>query len=99
MAMGYPQNTYEQQRTLTKSSKKTELVNQIQTLENCIKEKVKNNEEVKAQFSFVEMVTNFVIQFFTKNILQKEIATIKHSKDMNVEYLAVKKEFEFCIIG
>lgn len=99
--MGFPQSTIEQRQTLTKSTNKIEFVSQLQTLENKIKETVENvtKEDTSTQESFVEMITDYVIHFFTNKIFDKKAIAVGSIKELKVEYVAIKKDFEFCFIG
>jgi hypothetical protein len=101
MAMGFPQTTIEQQQALTKSNKRYEFVSQIQTLENKIKETVVSvtQQDTSMQESFVEMITDYVIHFFTDKIFDKKTIAVETIKGLKVEYVAIKKDFEFCFIG
>lgn len=101
MAMGFPQSTIEQQQSLTKSTNKYEFVSQLQTLEKTIKETVESvtQEDTSTQESFVEMITDYVIHFFTDKIFEKKAIAIDTIKELKIEYVAIKKDFEFCFIG
>ncbi|MDZ7934001.1 MAG: hypothetical protein U5M51_03310 [Emticicia sp.] len=99
MAMGFPHNTYEQQRTLSKNIKQKNLVNE---LEKSIKVNLENisieKENTNAQ-SFVEMLTNYVVEFFTEKLFSKSIAEYDVLKEAKGECVAIKKDFEYYLIG
>lgn len=99
--MGFPQSTIEQRQTLTKSTNKNEFARQLQTLEDKIKETVKSvtKADTSTQESFMEMITDYVIQFFTNKIFDKKTIAEVLIKELKVEYVAIKKDFEFCFIG
>lgn len=99
MAMGFPQNTYEQQRTLSKNIKQKNLVNE---LEKSIKVNLESitivKEDTNAQ-SFVEMLTNYVVEFFTEKIFGKSVVDCKILKETKNECFALKQDFEYYLIG
>jgi hypothetical protein len=99
MAMGFPHNTFEQQRTLNKNIKKKSLVNE---LEKSIKVNIESiaivKEDTNVQ-SFIEMLTDYVVEFFTEKIFGKRLAEFKILKEAKVEYLAIKQDFEYYLIG
>lgn len=102
MAMGFPQNTYSQQRALSKSSKKIEFKTPLQTLEVDIKdtlEEFKNNEE-STQKSFVEMVVNYVVHFFAEKVFEQKSVSVKCFDKHELDCVAIKKDFEYyCLVG
>lgn len=99
MAMGFPHNTYEQQRTLSKNIKQKNLVNE---LEKSIKVNLESisivKEDTNAQ-SFVEMLTNYVVEFFTEKIFGKKLAECEILKEAKGECIAIKQDFEYYLIG
>lgn len=99
MAMGFPHNTLEQQRTLNKNIKKKSLVNE---LEKSIKVNIESivivKEDTNVQ-SFIEMITDYVVEFFTEKIFGKRLAEFKILKEAKVEYLAIKQDFEYYLMG
>lgn len=99
MAMGFPHNTYEQQRTLSKNIKQKNLVNQ---LEKSIKVNLENitivKEDTNVQ-SFVEMLTNYVVEFFTERLFSKSIAECDVLKETKVECMAIKQDFEYYLVA
>lgn len=99
MAMGFPHNTYEQQRTLSKNIKQKNLVNQ---LEKSIKVNLENitivKEDTNVQ-SFVEMLTNYVVEFFTEKLFSKSIAECDVLKETKVECMAIKQDFEYYLVA
>jgi len=100
MAMGFPHNTYEQQRTLSKNIKQKNIVNE---LESSIKVNLENitsiKEDTNIQESFVEMLTNYVVEFFTEKLFGKSVAKCEILKETKNECLAIKQEFEYYLIG
>lgn len=99
MAMGFPQNTYEQQRTLSKNIKQKNLVNE---LENSIKVNLESITSVKEDTnvqSFVEILTNYVVEFFTEKILGKKLAECEILKETKNECLAIKQEFDYYFVA
>ncbi|MFN3488741.1 MAG: hypothetical protein ACK4YV_06395 [Emticicia sp.] len=99
MAMGFPHNTYEQQRTLSKNIKQKNLVNE---LEKSIKVNLESitiaKEETNVQ-SFVEMLTSYVVEFFTEKILGKKLAECETLKDAKGECIAIKQDFEYYLVA
>lgn len=99
MAMGFPHNTYEQQRTLSKNVKQKNLVNE---LEKSIKVNLESisivKEDTNAQ-SFVEMLTNYVVEFFTEKIFGKSIAKCEVLKEAKGECIAIKQDFEYYLVA
>ncbi len=99
MAMGFPHNTYEQQRTLSKNTKQKNLVNE---LEKSIKVNLESisivKEDTNAQ-SFVEMLTNYVVEFFTEKIFGKSIAKCEVLKEAKGECIAIKQDFEYYLVA
>ena len=99
MAMGFPHNTFEQQRTLNKNIKKKSLVNE---LEKSIKVNIESiaivKEDTNVQ-SIIEMITDYVVEFFTEKIFGKRLAEFKILKEAKVEYLAIKQDFEYYLMG
>ena len=99
MAMGFPHNTYEQQRTLSKNIKKKSLVNE---LEKSLKVNIESIALVKEDTyvkSFVEMLTDYVVEFFTEKIFVKRLSELKILKEAKVEYLVIKQDFYYFLIG
>jgi hypothetical protein len=101
IGMGFPQNTYEQQRALTKNTKKMALVDEFKTLEVTLEASVINaaQEDTKTQESLVQMVADYVIRFFTEKIFDKKSMSVNTVREVRAECVAIKKDFEFCIIG
>lgn len=99
MAMGFPHNTFEQQRTLNKNIKKKSLVNE---LEKSIKVNIESiaiiEEDTNVQ-SFVEMLADYVVEFFTEKMFGKRLAECKILKEAKVERVAIKQDFEYYLIG
>lgn len=99
MAMGFPHNTYEQQRTLSKNIKQKTLVNE---LEKSIKVNLESisivKEDTNAQ-SFVEMLTNYVVEFFTEKIFGKKLAECEILKEAKGECIAIKQDFEYYLVA
>jgi hypothetical protein len=101
MAMGFPQNTYSQQRALSKNSKKIEFKTPIQTLEVGIKdtlESLKTAEE-STKKSFVEMVVSYVVRFFAEKVFEQKSVSMKCFDKHEIAYVAIKKDFEYCLVG
>ncbi|MER0440533.1 hypothetical protein [Emticicia sp. W12TSBA100-4] len=99
MAMGFPQNTYEQQRTLSKNIKQKNLVNE---LEKSIKVNLESITSVKEDTnvqSFVEMLTNYVVEFFSERLFGKSVAKCEILKETKNECLAIKQEFEYYFVA
>nr|WP_299419159.1 hypothetical protein [uncultured Emticicia sp.] len=99
MAMGFPHNTFEQQRTLNKNIKKKSLVNE---LEKSLKANIESISIVKEDTnvqSFMEMLTNYVVAFFTEKIFGKRLAECKILKEVKVEWVVIKQNFECYLIG
>jgi len=99
MAMGFPHNTFEQQRTLNKNIKKKSLVNE---LEKSLKANIESISIVKEDTnvqSFMEMLTNYVVAFFTEKIFGKRFADCKILKEVKVEWVVIKQNFECYLIG
>jgi hypothetical protein len=101
MAIGFPQNTYEQQRKLSMNTKKYSLAKQLQSLEVRLEETVVNTAkgDTNTQESLVEMIANYVIRFFTEKIFDKKTLSLNTATEVRMEYSAIKKDFEYCIIG
>ncbi len=99
--MGFPQNTYEQQRMLSKNAKKSVLSSQLQNLKNNITQTIESigQDESTMQESFVEMVANYVIRFFTESILEKKSISIKALNEGHLEFVAIKNDFDYYLIG
>jgi hypothetical protein len=99
MAMCFPHNTFEQQRTLNKNIKKKSLVNE---LEKSIKVNIESiaiiEEDTNVQ-SFVEMLADYVVEFFTEKMFGKRLAECKILKEAKVERVAIKQDFEYYLIG
>lgn len=99
MAMGFPQNTYEQQRTLSKNIKQKNLVNE---LEKSIKVNLESMAIVKEDTnvqSFVEMLTDYMVEFFTEKLFGKSMAECEILKESKAECIAIKQDFEYYLIG
>ena len=101
MAMGFPQNTYKQQRILNKNAKKTELSSSLQTLEVGIKNSLEQleNEQESTQKSFVELVVNYVVRFFAEKVFEQKSVTFKPFDKHELNCVAIKKDFDYCLIG
>lgn len=102
MAMGFPQNTYSQQRSLSKNLRKVELKTPLQTLEVGLKDTLKqlNNKEKSTQKSFVEMVVNYVVHFFAEKVFEQKSISIKCFDKHELDCVAIKKDFEYyCLVG
>lgn len=101
MAMGFPQNTYSQQRALNKSSRTIATKTPLQTLEVGLKDTLENlkKSEENTQKSFVEMVVNYVVHFFTEKMLERKTVAIKCFDRHELECVAVKNDFEYYLIG
>ena len=101
MAMGFPQNTYSQQRALNNSSQTIALKTPLQTLEVRLKDTLGNLEksEGSTQKSFVEMVVNYVVHFFAEKIIERKSISIKCFDRHKLDYVAVKNDFEYYLIG
>lgn len=101
MAMGFPQNTYSQQRDLSKNSKKIKFKTPIQTLEVGIKDTLENLKvaEKSTKKSFVEMVVSYVVHFFAEKVFEQKSVSMKCFDKQEIEYVAIKKDFEYCLIG
>jgi hypothetical protein len=102
MAMGFPQNTYSQQRNLSKNSRKVELKTPLQTLEVGLKDTLEqlNNKEKSTQKSFVEMVVNYVVHFFAEKVFEQKSISIKCFDKHELDCVAIKKDFEYyCLVG
>ena len=100
MAMGFPQNTYSQQRALNKASKKAEFKIPLQTLEvgfNDTLNQLKKDEE-STQQSFVGMIVNYVVHFFAKKVFEQKTVGIKCFDKHDLDCVAIKKDFEYCLI-
>jgi hypothetical protein len=97
MAMGFPQNTYSQQRALNKSSKKIEIKTSLQKIEVGIKDTLANlkKEEESTQKSFVEMVVNYVVHFFAEKVFEQKTVSIKCFNKHELNCIAIKKDFEY----
>ena len=101
MAMGFPQNMYEQQHILSKNTKKIEFNASLQSLEASIKNSLEQvqNEDERTQKSFVELVVNYVVRFFAEKVFEQKSVAIKSFDRHELDYVAVKKDFEYCLIG
>ncbi len=101
MAMGFPQSTYSQQRALSKNVKKENLATPIQTLEANFKSTLAkfDNTEENTKKSFVEMVVNYVVHFFAEKVVEQKVVNIKCFDKHALDYVAIKKDFEYQIIG
>lgn len=95
--MGFPQNTYSQQRALNKSSKKNEIKTSLQNIEVGIKDTLANlkEEEESSQKSFVEMVVNYVVHFFAEKVFEQITISIQYSDKHALDCVAIKKDFEY----
>ncbi len=98
MAMGFPQNTCEQQRILSKNAKELAKPYQVSidmpslnTLES----------DINTQKSFVEIIANYVVSFFADNFFYKKLIAINIDTKVNlrIEYLAIKQDFEYFLVG
>ena len=45
------------------------------------------------------MITDYVVEFFTEKIFGKRLAEFKILKEAKVEYLAIKQDFEYYLMG
>lgn len=99
MAMGFPQNTYEQQRTLSKNIKQKNLVNELGNSIKVNLESITSVEEDTNVQSFVEMLTNYVVEFFTEKILGKKLAKCEILKEAKRECIAIKQDFEYNLVA
>ena len=99
--MGFPQNTYSQQRALSKSSNRVALKTPIQTLELGIKDTLENlkTTEESTKKSFVEMVVNYVIHFFAEKVFEKKSVSVKCFDGHELNSVAIKQDFEYHLIG
>ncbi|WP_041693542.1 hypothetical protein [Emticicia oligotrophica] len=100
MAMGFPHNTYKQQRTLSKNIQQKNIVSEI---ENSLKvnfgELSMVKEDTNVQESLVEMFTNFVVDFFTKTLFGTNVCKVNTTKEIQAERIAVKQDFEYCLVA
>jgi hypothetical protein len=90
MAMGFPHNTYEQQRTLSKNIKKKSLVNELEKSLEVNIESIAIAKEDTYVKSFVEMIADYLVEFFKEKIFGKRIGELKILKEAKVVYLAIK---------
>jgi hypothetical protein len=102
MAMGFPNNSYSQQKALYKNSNRVAFKTPLQTIEvgftNTL-EQLKNNEE-STRKSLVEMVVNYVVILFAEKVFeQKASVGIKNFDKCQLESVAIKKDFEYHLIG
>jgi hypothetical protein len=102
MAMGFPNNSYSQQKALYKNSKKVALKTPLQTIEVEIKDTFQQlkNEQENIQKSFVEMVVNYVIHFFGEKVFEQKTSVSNDGfNKISVESVAVRKDFVYYLIG
>ena len=101
MAMGFPQNTYSQQRALNKNLHTIAFKTPLQTLEVGLKDTLENikKSDGSTQKSFVEMVVNYVVHFFAEKIIEQKSIFTKYFDGHKLDCVTVKNEFEYCSIG
>lgn len=99
MAMGFPHNTFEQQRTLNKNIKKKSLVNEFEKSITVNIERISIEKEDTNVQSFMEMLTNYVVAFFSEKIFGNSLAECKILKEAKVECVVIKQDFEYYLLG
>lgn len=99
MAMGFPHNTFEQQRTLNKNIKEKSLVNELEKSIKVNYESIAIVKEDTNVQSFVEMLTDFVVEFFTEKIFGKKLAKCEVLKEAKGECVAIKQDFEYYLVA
>ena len=99
MAMGFPHNTFEQQRTLNKNIKKKSLVNEFEKSITVNIERISIVKEDTNVQSFMEMLTNYVVAFFSEKIFGNRMAECKILKEAKVECVVIKQDFEHSLLG
>jgi hypothetical protein len=98
IAMGFPHNTCEQQRILSKNIKQKSLINKLEKSIKVNVERISSVKEDTSVKSFVEMLTDYLVKFFTEKILGKRLTEFKIMQEAKVEYLVLKQDFEFYLI-
>lgn len=99
MAMGFPQNTYMQQRALTKNQKITVIKNISEVQTKLVSEL--SEVSIEQDFSLVEMISDFIVKLFCREISSaKEIALkAKEAKLHHFDFVAIKQDFDYSVIG
>lgn len=99
MAMGFPQNTYMQQRALTKNQKITAIKNITEVQTKLVSEV--SEVSIEQDFSLVEMISDFIVKLFFREISSaKEVALkAKEAKLTHFDFVAIKQDFEYSVIG
>lgn len=102
MAMGFPHNSYTQQKSLTSSIKKATPKTPMQVIEVKITDTFEQLNDVEADMpnSLVEMMVNYVVDFFSEKIFDhKTVISTENLEKCRMECVAVKKDFEYYLIG
>ena len=97
VAMGFPQNTYQQQRALSKQLKSKTLVKYLETsLKTNIQSVVVEDEK---HVSIIELLANYVVELFTEKLINKKVNAFKKIVEANEVRVAVRKDFEYHLAG
>ncbi len=98
MAMGFPQNTHEQQRALTKNIKSETLVKHLESsIEANIQDIVA--EDTDSHLSIIETLVNYVVAFFTEKLLNEKVNAINVIEETKGVCVAIKKDFEYNLVA
>lgn len=98
MAMGFPQNTYQQQRDLSKNLKSKILVTQLESsIEANIQDIVA--EDTDSHLSIIETLANYVVAFFTEKLLNEKVNAINIVEETKSVCVAIKKDFEYNLVA
>lgn len=98
MAMGFPQNTYEQQRALSRNIKSQTLVKH---LESSIEANIQSivTEDSGNQLSIIETLANYMVELFTEKLLNEKVNAINVVKETKGLCVAIKKDFEYNLVA
>jgi len=100
MGMGFPQNTYTQQRTISKTEKKSVISLPVQIVETSIENDLESKLEVNSsQRSVVEMLANYIVSLFTEKLFQNKALAIETFQKSSLECFAIKNDCDYQFIG
>lgn len=99
MALGFPHNTYNQQRRLTQPTAKTASLKEAQVLNTSLVTLESNSEEVSTQASFLEMLADYLINLFKESISHSRSMAMNGFQKTQCEYFAIKYDFEYQLVG
>lgn len=100
MALSFPHSTYGQQRSLNKVAAKTAALQEAKSLKTSLAtvNDTKFEENVN-QVSFIEMFANYIVRLFTDNLLKNRSLSFNTFERQKCEYLAIKQDFDYHLIG